>query len=267
MTPPSDDAPGPLRHLSVELEDGVAVVTLDRPPVNAVDLEVIAEFLATAESLAADAGVRAVVITGTERAFCAGADVSMMRDLSVQNHRKVRRWIHVQAALEDMPKPVIAAIRGYALGGGAELALACDLRVAASDSVIGFPEIELGLFPGAGGTQRLSRAVGPARALRLMMLGERLSGDEAAALGLIDVVVEDRAEVLPTALELARTLAARATRTIGLLKRAVRGGVGRPLEEGLAIEEQAVFELIKTEDAREGLQAFLDRRPPRFTGR
>jgi enoyl-CoA hydratase len=256
-----------LRHLSVDREDGVSVVTLDRPPVNAVDLEAIEDFLAVVADLAEDTRVRAVVVTGTERAFCAGADVSMMRDLTPENHRKVRRWVEVQAGLEAMPKPVVAAIRGYALGGGAELALACDLRVMSTDSTIGFPEIELGLFPGAGGTQRLPRVVGPARALRLMMLGERLSGDEAAAIGLVDVVVSARAGVLPAALDLARGLAGRATRTIGLLKRAVRDGFGRPLEEGLAIEEAAVFELIETEDAREGLQAFLERRPPRFTGR
>jgi enoyl-CoA hydratase/carnithine racemase len=253
--------------LTVAHEGAVAVITFDRPPVNAVDLDAIEGFLAIANELGADGDVRAVVITGTDRAFCAGADVSMMRDLSAENQRRVRRWIEVQAALEAMPKPVIAAIRGYALGGGAELALACDLRVTSSDSVMGFPEIELGLFPGAGGTQRLPRVVGPARALRLMMLGERLSGDEAAAIGLVDVVVPDREGVLPTALDLAGKLAAGATRTIGLLKRAIRDGFGLPIDEGLAVEERAVFELIETEDAREGLQAFLDHRQPRFRGR
>ena len=253
-------------HLVVTRDGAVATVTFDRPPVNAVDLAAIEGFLSIAEELGADDGVRAVVITGTDRAFCAGADVSMMRDLSPENHRKVRRWIEVQTALEAMPKPVIAAVRGYALGGGAELTLACDLRVTSSDSTIGFPEIELGLFPGAGGTQRLPRVVGPARALRLMMLGERLTGDEAAAIGLVDLLVAERSEVLPAAQELGAKLAARATRTIGLLKRLVRDGFGLPIEEGLAFEERAVFELIETEDAREGLQAFLERRPPRFTG-
>jgi enoyl-CoA hydratase len=256
-----------MSHLTVERDGAVAVVVFDRPPVNAVDLEAIEGFRSIAEELGADPDVRAVVITGTDRSFCAGADVSMMRDLTPENHRKVRRWIDVQAALEAMPKPVIAAIRGYALGGGAELTLACDLRVISSDSVIGFPEIELGLFPGAGGTQRLPRVVGPARALRMMMLGERLNGEEAAAIGLVDVVLPERGEVLPAAMELATKLAERATRTIGLLKRAVRSGFGLPTDEGLAIEEQAVFELIETEDAQEGLQAFLERRPPRFTGR
>jgi enoyl-CoA hydratase len=256
-----------MNHLTVEREGSVAVVVFDRPPVNAVDLEAIEGFRSIAEELGADPEVRAVVITGTDTAFCAGADVSMMRDLSPENHRKVRRWIDVQAAIEAMPKPVIAAIRGYALGGGAELTLACDLRVTSSDSVIGFPEIGLGLFPGAGGTQRLPRVVGPSRALRLMMLGERLNGDEAAAIGLVDVVVPERGDVLPAAMELATKLAERATRTIGLLKRVVREGFGLPIEDGLALEEAAVFELIGTEDAQEGLQAFLERRSPRFTGR
>jgi enoyl-CoA hydratase len=256
-----------LRYLSVERKDSVAIVTFDRPPVNAVDLDTIDEFLSVAGDVGGDPDVRAVVITGTDRAFCAGADVSMMRDLSVDNQRQVRRWVEVQSRFESMPKPVIAAIRGYALGGGLELALGCDLRIASSESMIGFPEIDLGLFPGAGGTQRLPRVVGPSRAVRMMILGERLSGDEAAAIGLVDVVVAEGADVLPAALNLARNLAGKATSAIGLMKRAVRGGFGRALDEGLAIEETAVFELIQTEDAREGLQAFLDRRPPRFTGR
>jgi len=260
------DGNRPPRYLSVERAGGVAVVRFDRPPVNAVDLDVIEDFLVVVDGLGHDPEVRAVVITGTDRAFCAGADVSMMRDLSPENHRRVRRWIDVQAGLERMPKPVIAAIRGYALGGGAELTLACDLRVMADDGMIGFPEIELALFPGAGGTQRLSRVVGPARALRLMLLGQRLSGSEALAIGLVDEVTP-RDAVLPAALELAGKLASAATRTIGLLKRSVYEGWGRPLEEALEIEERAVFELIETEDAREGLQSFLERRPPRFTGR
>ena len=253
--------------IKVSRDGGVAVMAFDRPPVNAVDLSAIEEFIQVAGELGGDPDVRAVVVTGTAERFCAGADVSMMVDLSAENHRKVRRWIEVQAAIEAMPKPVIAAIRGYALGGGAELTLSCDLRVTSSDSLIGFPEISLGLFPGAGGTQRLPRIVGPARALRLMMLGERLSGDEALAIGLVDFVVPSREEVLPAATDLASRLASGATRTFGLLKRAVRSGFGLPIDEGLALEERAVFELIETEDAREGLQAFLDRRPPKFTGR
>src|SRR5262249_37540402 len=143
--------------LSIAVDGAVSLVTFDRPPVNAVDLGVIDDFLSAIPRLAADPAVRAVVLTGTGRRFCAGADVSMMRDLSAANHRKGGGWWDVQAGLEAMPKPVIAAINGWALGGGAELALACDVRFMAEGARLGFPEIELGLFPGAGGTQRLSR--------------------------------------------------------------------------------------------------------------
>jgi enoyl-CoA hydratase/carnithine racemase len=171
----------------------------------------------------------------------------------------------VQAGLEAMEKPVIAAINGYALGGGAELALACDVRLMARDGEIGFPEIRLGIFPGAGGTQRLARLLGPARALRLMMEGRRLTADEALALGLVDEVVPS--DLLQhTAREMAERLAAGPTRAIGLLKRCVYRGHSRSLEEGLALEAAAVSELIRTADAREGMEAFLAKRPPRFTG-
>lgn len=255
----------PVRHLGITVEAAVATVVLDRPPVNAVDLEVIDDFLRMVEKVGADPGVRAVVITGSGRAFCAGADVTMMRDLSPDNHRKVRRWIEVQAGLEAMAKPVIAAINGYALGGGAELTLACDVRFMAEDARIGFPEIELGIFPGAGGTQRLARLLGPARALRLMVEGRRLTAMEAESLGLVDRVLP-KDVLLSTVHDYARELARKPTRAIGLLKRCVYGGWGRPLHEGLELEARAVFELIETADAREGLAAFLEKRPPRFTG-
>jgi len=252
-------------RLAVSIEASVATVTLDRPPVNAVDLEVIDDYLRMVERLGADRAVRAVVLTGAGRCFCAGADVAMMRDLSVENHRRVRRWVEVQAGLEAMEKPVIAAINGHALGGGAELALACDFRLMAAGARIGFPEIALGIFPGAGGTQRLSRLVGPSRALELMVEGRRLAAEEALGLGLVHRVVADAA--LPAAArEYARELAGRATRAIGLLKRSVYGGLGRPLAEGLELEARAVLEVIETSDAREGLSAFLEKRAPRFTG-
>jgi enoyl-CoA hydratase len=256
---------GTLGHLVVTRMDGVATVALDRPPVNAVDLAVIDEFLRVVAELTADPGVRAVVVTGRDRRFCAGADIAMLRDVSPESQRRARRWVDVQAGLEAMEKPVIAAINGYALGGGAELALACDVRLMARGAEIGFPEIRLGIFPGAGGTQRLARLLGPAPALRLMMEGRRLSADDALAVGLVDEVVP--AELLELAArDLAARLAAGPTRAIGLLKRCVYQGYGRPLDEGLAIEAAAVTEVIRTADAREGMEAFLAKRPPRFTG-
>ena len=254
-----------LRHLRVELADAVATITLDRPPVNAVNLEVIDDFLAAVAGLASDAAVRAVVITGSDGRFCAGADIAMMRDVSRVNHERVRRWVDVQAALETLSKPVIAAINGYAFGGGAELALACDFRWMAADAAIGIPEIGLGIFPGAGGTQRLTRLLGAARALDVMVSGRRLTAAEALALGLVQRVVRPDA-LGPDVRAFAQELAAKPTRAIGLLKRCVYGGWGRPLAEGLELERQAVFEVIATRDAAEGLDAFLQKRPPRFTG-
>ena len=253
------------RYLGIARDGAVATVTLARPPVNAVDLDVIDDFLRLVQDLGTDRSVRAVVLTGAGPSFCAGADVGMMRDLSPEHHRRVRRWVDVQAGLEAWPKPVIAALNGYALGGGAELALACDLRLAADDAEIGFPEIRLGIFPGAGGTQRLSRLVGPARALQLMLDGRRLPADEARRLGLVDDVTP-RADLLRAAQARARAWAEGPTLAIGLLKRCVYQGYGRPLAEGLGIEAEAVSELIRTDDAREGLEAFLAKRPPRFTG-
>jgi enoyl-CoA hydratase len=253
------------RHLAIAYSGAVATVVFDRPPVNAVTLDVIDEFLGVVAELGADRAVRAVILTGRERRFCAGADVAMLQDLTPEHHQRVRRWVDVHSGLEAMEKPVLAAINGYALGGGAELALACDVRLMARGGEIGFPEIRLGFFPGAGGTQRLTRLVGPARALRLMMEGRRLTADEARALGLVDEVVP--ADLLQqTAHDVAERLAAGPTRAMGLLKRCVYQGHGRRLEEGLALEGEAVLELIRTADAQEGMAAFLAKRAPRFTG-
>jgi enoyl-CoA hydratase len=254
-----------LRHVRLEIAGAVATVTLDRPPVNAVNLEVIDDFLSVVAALGADARVRAVVVTGSGRAFCAGADIAMMRDVSRANHERVRRWIDVQAGLEALRQPVIAAINGYAFGGGAELALACDFRWMAADASIGFPEIGLGIFPGAGGTQRLTRLLGPSRALDVMISGRRLGAADARNLGLVEHVLPGEA-LAARVDEFARELAAKPTRAIGLLKRCVYGGWGRPLAEGLEIEREAVFEVIATRDAAEGLDAFLEKRPARFTG-
>jgi enoyl-CoA hydratase len=254
-----------LRHLRLDTDDAVATVTLDRPPVNAVNLEVIDEFLAVVGALGADPGIRAVILTGVGGRFCAGADIAMMRDVSTANHERVRRWIDVQAGLEALSQPVVAAINGYAFGGGAELALACDFRWMAADAKIGFPEIELGIFPGAGGTQRLTRLLGPARALDVMVLGRRLSASEALDLGLVQRVLPANA-LAASVRTFARELATKPTRAIGLLKRCVYGGWGRPLSDGLELERRAVFEVIATRDAAEGLDAFLEKRPARFTG-
>jgi enoyl-CoA hydratase len=251
--------------LTTTRDAGVATIRIDRPPANAVDPAMIAEFAEVLPPLVDDPGVRCLVITGTGRFFVAGADIAVMRDLSEANQAKMRRWIGVQRMLELAPKPVIAAMNGHALGGGAELSLACDLRILSANASFGFPEIALGLFPGAGGSQRLPRLVGPHLAKRLMIEGDRLGAPRALELGLVDRVVP--AEDFETAVaEEARRLAAKPTAAIGLLKRVVDEGYGLPVEEALLREEKGVLELTRTADAAEGLQAFLDKRSPEFTG-
>ncbi|MFF5112853.1 enoyl-CoA hydratase/isomerase family protein [Streptosporangium sp. NPDC000509] len=251
--------------LEVRREGGVATVVIDRPPANAVVPAMIEEFLDLIPKLAEDHEVRCIVITGTGRFFVAGADIAVMRDLSEANHLRMRRWIEVQRLLELAPKPVIAAMNGHALGGGAELALACDLRILAGSATFGFPEMNLGLFPGAGGSQRLPRLLGPHRAKLLMIEGARLPAAEALRMGLVDVVTGDDFDRVVA--EHAAALAAKPTRAVGMLKRIVDSGHGVPIEQALEGERAAVMELIHTADAAEGLQAFLDKRAPRFTGR
>ncbi|MFH8484029.1 enoyl-CoA hydratase/isomerase family protein [Streptomyces longisporoflavus] len=252
--------------LHVTRDGAVATIRVDRPKANAVNPAMIEEFLTVLRPLAADPEVRCVVITGTGRFFIAGADIAVMRDLSAENQAKMRRWIDVQRVIEQAPKPVVAAMNGHALGGGAELSLACDLRIISSEATFGFPEMRLGLFPGAGGSQRLPRLVGPHVAKRLMIEGEGLTPQRAAELGLVDLVVE-QAEFDAVVAERARRLAALPTAAIGLLKRVVDEGYGLPVEEALRREEKGVADLTGTADAAEGLQAFLDKRAPVFTGR
>lgn len=254
------------RHaLSVQRAGAVATVIIDRPPVNAVDPVLIDEFLAVLPPLAEDPGVRCVVIRGTGRFFVAGADIAVMRDLSESNQAAMRRWATVQRILELAGKPVIAGINGHALGGGAELAIACDLRIAARSATIGFPEMGLGLFPGAGGSQRLPRLLGHHRAKLIMMEARRFKAGEALEAGLVDRVVAD-ADFDTVVGDEARRFAALPTRTIGLLKQSMDAGAAADLETALSIEWQAVLQVTATRDAAEGLQAFLDKRAPHFTG-
>lgn len=254
------------QHVRVSVQDAVATVVLDRPPANAFDPGLIAELRTTLEPLAADPEVRCLVMRGTGRFFVAGADIRVMRDLTEETQRAMRPWVDIARLLETAPKPVLAAINGHALGGGAELTLACDMRVMTESATIGFPEIGLGLFPGAGGSQRLPRLLGAHRAKLLMIEGTRLPAADALRIGLVDEVVAD-ARFDDRIDELAATLAAKPTRTVGLLKRIVEQGRDLPLDDALDLEFGAVLELIRTGDAAEGLQAFLDKRAASFRGR
>lgn len=251
--------------LSVKREEAVATVIIDRPPANAVNPALIDEFLTVLPPLVDDPRVRCIVIRGTGRFFVAGADIGVMRDLSEPNQAAMRRWVHVQRILELAGKPVIAGINGHALGGGAELSLACDLRIAARSATIGFPEMGLGLFPGAGGSQRLPRLLGQHRAKLIMMEATRFGADEALAAGLVDRVCDD-AQFDTVLHDEARRFAAMPTRTIALLKRSMDAGAAVDIETAMSIEWQAVLAVTATRDAAEGLQSFLDKRAPQFTG-
>jgi enoyl-CoA hydratase len=252
--------------MSVErAESGVVTITLDRPPVNAVSPELIEELLEVVDELAEDASARAVLFRGANARWCAGADIEVMSDHTRSTYRRMRRQVEVEDALERLEKPVVVAIERFALGGGCELALACDVRVMAEDAVIGLPEAALGLLPGAGGTQRLTRLAGTQRAFWMMATGMKVPAARALEWGLVNEVVP-AGETVARAREIAEQLAGGATRALGAIKRLVYECWGRELPSGLLREGDAVWELLKTDDLREGFAAFREKRPPRFGG-
>lgn len=249
----------------IDRDGPVATVVFDNGPANTVDPALIEGLISALPSVLDDPAVRCVVIRGTGRIFVGGADIRVMRQLDPATYRAMRRWIEIQRAIEQAPKPVVAALNGHALGGGAELALACDLRILHAKATFGFPETRLGIFPGAGGSQRLPRLIGPHRAKRLIMDGTRLTAAEALSEGLVDLIADDDFDAV-VAKETAR-LAALPTATIGLVKQVIDRGWGLPIDEAMAVEEEHVLRNLELSDAAEGLQAFLDKRPPSFTGR
>jgi enoyl-CoA hydratase/carnithine racemase len=247
------------------VDGSVAVLTLNRPPMNALSAAVAAD-LAAAVDQAADPAVRAVVVTGSPN-FAAGADINELRAATAGDDKALASDLgRALTALERLPKPVVAAVRGFALGGGLELALACDFRYLAEDARVGVPEIKLGIYPGAGGTQRLPRLIGIAKARDLIYTGRHVRSAEALSIGLADRVVptDQLAEV---AMEAARELAKGPTVAIGAAKRAINGGYGRSLKKGLQLEAEGFLQCLGTEDAREGLAAFLEKREAAFMGR
>jgi enoyl-CoA hydratase/carnithine racemase len=247
------------------VEDAVAVITLNRPPVNALNPALIAD-IAEAVTLAENDAVRAVVITGAPH-FAAGADITGFQkafDEGAQD-RQASGLLEAVTALENLAKPTIAAVRGFALGGGLELAMGADFRYLAEGARVGQPEILLGIIPGAGGTQRLARLVGPQHCKELCMTGRQVTADEALALGIADRVVPDD-DLFDTALNDARKFASGPTQAYTAVKRAVSQGYDRPIAEGLAIEADQFSKVFRTQDARIGVAAFLAKEKPEFTG-
>ncbi len=262
---PGVDAPPEAGTAGAAVVDGVALVTLDRPrALNALSFALLADLAAVIDDLDRDPEVRAIVITGAgSRAFAAGADIG---ELALQTAELLAGagaldgWDRVAAART----PTIAAVRGYALGGGAELALACDMIVAGSDAVFGQPEVKIGVIPGGGGTQRLARAIGRARAMELVLTGRQVRADEAERLGFVTRVVPAE-ETLGAALDLAASIAALPTGAVRAAKAAVQAAFEGPLADGVRVERALFRGLFGTPDQAEGMAAFLEKRQPRWS--
>jgi enoyl-CoA hydratase len=266
--PPTDPSAteGAQQHLVTSREGHVALVRINRPHVrNAVNQALMADLVATLEALDLDREVRVIVLTGDDQAFAAGADVAEMADLSTVEMYLQPRFAHWER-LRTIRTPLIAAVAGYALGGGNELAMLCDLVVAAESARFGQPEINLGIMPGAGGTQRLVRAIGKARTMELVLTGRMMTADEAFAAGLITRVVPAELYLIE-AMRLAQTIAAKPPLAVQLAKDAVLKAFDTTLETGLAYERRSFNLLFATEDRREGMAAFLEKRAPAFEGR
>jgi 2-(1,2-epoxy-1,2-dihydrophenyl)acetyl-CoA isomerase len=258
-------------HVLLERTDGIGTITLNRPDkLNAFAGRMRQEIAEAVREMAADAGVRVLVITGAGRAFCAGADIGYMRDLLEQRDTDgfaelVEAGRHAVTAVRETPKPVIAAINGPAAGGGANLALACDIRIASDRASLGQTFNRIGLHPDWGGTYFLPRLVGPSKALELIFSGEMIGADEGLRIGLFSKVVPHDT-LLDEAHAMAAMLAQKPPRALALAKRAVYASGDASLAEVLDRELAHQLECFQTTDAREGLAAFLEKRPPRFTG-
>ena len=247
--------------------DGVALVTIDRQAaLNALSFDLLDELAAALESLDQDADCRAIVLTGAgTRAFAAGADIkelAIQTPITLTTENRFGVWDRIWA----IRTPMIAAVRGVALGGGCELAMSCDMIIAGADAQFGQPEIKLGVMPGAGGTQRLTRAIGTAKAMELILTGRNLGAAEAEAAGLVTKVVAPD-ETLPAALELASRIAAMPPVAVRAAKQAILRAAELPLSAGLDFERRAFFLLFASDDQTEGMAAFTEKRPPDWTGR
>lgn len=246
-------------------EDGVGIVTLNRPKIlNALNLQLIDELVAELELLDKDPDIRTILITGNDKAFAAGADINEMAEASAIDIMK-RNQFAVWDRISQISKPIIGAVSGFALGGGCELMMNCDIVIASESAVFGQPEIKLGVMPGAGGTQRLVRAVGLRKAMEMLLTGEPISAAEALRYGLVNRVVPVEA-YYQEALKLAKQIAAQPPLAVQVIKKAAHKAEDLPLQEGMDYERNGFYLLLASEDRKEGMQAFLEKRRPRFTG-
>lgn len=258
----------PYKNLLFEVKDKIAVVIVNRPEVmNALNQETVNELKAAALAVRDDSSIGGMIITGMgDKAFVAGADINELARESVLSGRETSiRGQETLQIFELMGKPVIAAINGYALGGGFELALGCHIRIAAENAKMGLPEVGLGIMPGFGGTQRLPRLIGASKALELILTGKTINAQEAMDIGLLSKVVPE-GKSLDSAIEMMKVILSRAPVSVKMCIEAVNRGMNMTLDEGLAIESDRFGLLCGTEDMKEGMKAFLEKREPKFKG-
>ncbi|HXF85067.1 MAG TPA: enoyl-CoA hydratase-related protein [Anaerolineales bacterium] len=250
----------------VEKRGRVGLITLNRPQaLNALNNQLMLELMEALETFDKDDAVGAMVITGSEKAFAAGADIKEMADKSAQQMKDLD-YVAVFGRIRDIQKPIIAAVSGWALGGGCELALSCDMIVASESAKFGQPEITIGVIPGAGGTQRLTRAVGKALAMEMILNNRTLTAQEAYQFGMVNRVVPVEG-YLNEALKLAEEIASRAPLAVRAAKKMINRAYDSFLTEGLAEEKQEFYNLFDTEDQKEGMRAFIEKRKPTWTGK
>ena len=256
------------KNIIVEKKDSILVITISREKaLNALNRETISElqqafsFYWTAED------IRCVILTGKgEKAFVAGADISELADLDVRSGTdNSAHGLYLMKTIQNFPKPVIAAVNGFALGGGCEIAMACDIRLASEKARFGQPEVNLGIIPGYGGTQRLSRLVGRGKAMQLILTGDMIKADEALRIGLVEEVYPPD-QLMDKAMELAQLIASKAPLAISMAKECINRGLDVSLAHGCDLEKANFGQLFGTGDKNEGMEAFLEKRPPKFTG-
>ncbi|WP_374764820.1 enoyl-CoA hydratase [Yunchengibacter salinarum] len=253
--------------LLLDKQDGVGQITLNRPDaLNALNQELLSELAQALTALDADADIGCIVITGSEKAFAAGADIKEMADKSFTDALSEDMFADINQTFATLKKPVIAAVSGYALGGGCEIAMACDFIVAAENARFGQPEIKLGVIPGIGGTQRLTRLVGKAKAMDMMLTGRMMDAEEAERSGMVSRIVptEDLADAVA---EIAGTIAGLSRPSVMLAKEATNKALETTLAEGIFLERRMFHALFSTHDQKEGMQAFIEKRSPRFQNR
>jgi len=256
-------------NIKTETRDGILLVTIDRPKVlNALNAKTVEEIGRAFSEARDDDSIRCVIVTGAgEKAFVAGADINELATLTPLSGKQVsEKGQNVFLEIERFPKPVIAAINGFALGGGCELALACHIRIASEKAQIGLPEVTLGIIPGYGGTQRMARLLGKGKAFELVCSGDRIGAAEAEKIGLVNKVVPAD-QLMSAAEEMAKKFAARSPVAVRAAIEAINYGSDMPLEEGLLLEATLFGLLCATEDMKEGMKAFLEKRPANFPGK